>query len=1583
MREVILLLRDGRSAATQISRHDRFEAEQHMAELFNLQASDIALVHQLNAIPLDLAETGADVILVQLTTDRPIASILRFALVDVEVYHPMETQPSTLTRRIQWLPNFITRLSLFRLLHLETHCHETPDRCHLYINDFEIERSGHATIDIEHGDYVSVYIGACDPNLLTEMIEESHDDDVTALFQNHWGAQQTADRIPVIKLRSEKNAEPPLPTQLCAPQEQLHRDQRPAVPRWRSTLQNRFDAEALIELEEEGQIAYVVAWLIQHSRNPRCRRSRTVRLGADPLTCETDIMEAWHDVTDHTLPVSLHHVHPRPIQAILQTIIGHIIVEQEPRPTETVALVTTHRCDGPLVILSQIALALPELISRRGLLRQLQIPNLDEDQWIFCRVHLNDIPFGLFDVELVAPGTHLEVMLPSYRVQLPTEAARHIVVEENIDETTLMQSFRHNDGRQRQGTQQHARNDHCHDGLGLTTTTPQEREPFRLNPFAQEFAMPRPAIHDQTEFVQDLFALWQIHATHWEGEVRSCNVAVWYVNHHWAAPHGLFYRTARLYENYQDWEDTLRNAWTDYIDPDAEADFFLVSPHPPSATNEISAHVVQHQHPQWVTSLVSVFDANQHGLDPEIQLAATTHEHILVENLLLVTELASQCLGQDATHTCQAWYGANVLRPGIPFPGRCGYGIIIQIRVAQAAPAGGMNLLQISARITTTAKEVGEQERLTDDTVAHGHRPCSTHPVKAAISLMDLLPHTTAVQLISGEGLADLPTYLEIDGPGTAEQVQQDLRRWGHRNQVFACGWGNVFLCLPECRTHESSWRHYVFIHDGYSDSEGIFLHSSEHEMTETQLMKHLCDLGYPRAVILHDNTVCDGWRCVHFHHREPQHMCHDRPVRIKTPWPIRHGHQRTRKALIDISTGVCHQTDCMITTAFNHQDLHELFSSADGLLCTDIDCLCLPDEMMDQVKHVRVAPLRRTSDPDEYDRLLIFTDGSSKPNMKRLAPQQADELGHPDTWAFAVVGEQYDCHEGSTLTLFGWAAYPVGYDPEGSAFTGIQRIGSDMAERSALIGAGLWRIAQNHAIPMVICTDAATVGAQAFGRMGVDLPDDSYRILRGIYQLLEAMLAPGDLLLHHTTAHAGDLFNEIVDTAAKLEAKKSFNMKRQAIHLPHWKDKIQQLWIASGVATGLPQWENGWIDVPAPALPQCQIEAKERSRNRKQRQLQFLMSMATANVQSLYKGPDGHAGKLHFLQARMRAHNLNIMAIQEARSDPGMSANEDILRLCNGHNKGQGGIEIWIDLRIPFAYDDKRKPRRFHKSHFQVVAADARRMIVRCSTGGWAFWIAALHAPHSGYCNEDRTTWWKDTQDLLCRHVDAEPLFALADANAAPGECDGVIVLNEGFHTSANTGAFRDLLAAQELCLPATGAAHIGDHHTWTSVDGTKQHCIDHIGIPQAWLHRCTHSQVLHDFDLANINDDHHDVALQMQWTCWITEDSEVLPCRGLQRHEDFVNTAELHDQILKIRPEEWTTDVEVQNDNLTSHLHRVLLNAKKPGIMMAKKPYITEEIWSLRDEKLKVQKKMQRDQMPIEIHPHCSHVQCMAPTW
>jgi len=202
-------------------------------------------------------------------------------------------------------------------------------------------------------------------------------------------------------------------------------------------------------------------------------------------------------------------------------------------------------------------------------------------------------------------------------------------------------------------------------------------------------------------------------------------------------------------------------------------------------------------------------------------------------------------------------------------------------------------------------------------------------------------------------------------------------------------------------------------------------------------------------------------------------------------------------------------EPDCQLQTSFGCCDLQDLFHSGLEVLTTQFEVLPLSESLRQDLHQYEIKPLTTTQELDHYDRLLIFTDGSSIPAMRRMMPERADELGHPDTWAFVVVAESFETMQHSKLTILGWTAQPVRYDPNESSYAGITRTGSDMAERSALIGVAMWRLSLNHGITTVFCPDSLQGGGQAAGNLGTAAPDESYKLLRSLFQALELAL-PG-----------------------------------------------------------------------------------------------------------------------------------------------------------------------------------------------------------------------------------------------------------------------------------------------------------------------------------------------------------------------------------------------------------------------------------------------------------------------------------------
>ena len=1516
-----------------------------IADAFDLQQRDITQLHRLQFAPSDLADTQRPIFLVQLAQDGPVPSIMRFTLVDVEVYLPGEAQPSTYTRRVMWLPNFATKLTLFRLLHLDQHCIDTPERCHLFMNDFEIEQRADATIDITHGHYISIYIGAC-YNLLDQMLQEFDDEEMTNLLQYTQISGPTKFEGSFQRLRTDQPDAPAGLDPWCSitsPAQRARPTFAGLTPPWSTDLVRAFLRDAFIEMEEEGPVAYIITWLVQQTRQPHCLRPRTVKLGQQPAEWEQLIREAWEDSLLPGTDCHFHHVQPQPIRATLQTILGHVIVEQEARPGDTVALATLHRSTTESVHLNQLALAMSRLTSRHGFLQKIPTSLLDPDLQPLCRVHLNDIPFGLFDLEEVVPGTHLEVYLPSYRPSPPNAQPRFIYIEEPTDQMQMMQQPRHNRPPQPQGIASNIQSDGSQ--LCITTTT----LPFQFNLEAQEFAMPRPSILSQSEFVQELYESWQTSATSWEGEVRSCAVAAWYVNHRWPRPYGLFYRRVHLFENFHTWEDSLRAAWSDYIDHTTEVAFFLVYPSPPSSTNDIAAHVilVQHEHPLWVTTLVSVLDDDQQTEEPEMQIAATIHEHILFENVLVVTELVDRCMGHAATHTCQMWHRGTQLHWGQPYPGRNGMSIQAHIQAIQRpVPMNqGMNLLQTYARLTKgNIATQAEQERLTDESVAHTHRPCRSI---AAVRIFPGRPETLL-----------LPDFVEVERPVTTAKIKSELLHWGYDSAIELLeDYGIAFIFDQQNPPIDHCG---VFLSVQHDKIFGPLYHrAQEQPPAEIEDMKFLYTQGHPKAVITTTIGSFFDTSINLFHESqgvlEEAQGKHRHPPPWPAPQPMASNRPMFQSLVADKSN--CHSGN-KINIGKTSDDILNFFQSSQFQLHTNFDDLELSDDLF---FFLNSLPLLEDQIPDRY---IIYVDGSSQGHQQHHPTAWIEECGIPDAWAMIILAECYaKPSQPHALFLVGWTAQQVRYDETSNFHLGATTTGSLTAEREGMTWALLWRIGQNNMIPTLIRSDSQLTCDQASGQKGTKILDASFLCLRGAYQLLETALPRDHIMLEHIYGHCGEPFNDFTDLIAKKEAQNSFFLPRPKIDMHDWKHKLPHLWLLFAQPLGGPQLHDGFFHAPVPSLPAQQKSDDQdvMTRSPSLRHIKIHLSLCTANVLSMYNHPEGYSGKVGYLAEQFQSHGLLLGGIQEARTPEGVCRCQKVLRFCSGAVRGQGGVELWVNLQQPYGYVG-HKALFLKQEHVQVIHSDSQRLLAKIATDFLHFNILVAHAPHSGYTLTHRTDWWIHTTEIIQNCCGANKPYVLIDANAEAGFADGHTVVRHGGPDSKSTPLWRQFLEEHQLALPQTLPLHTGGLDTWISPDGLSSHCLDYIAIPSEQMTCCTHSQLLETLDLGNDLHDHTPVAIELAWDFHIngnaTNSRSSIPAfdRHKIRHTDMQTFLENFPTM------DWALDVDTQIQTINKAIHSDLsrlcpLKKQKP-----KKSFISDELWNCRAVKLRCRRDLKQ---------------------
>ena len=1058
-----------------------------------------------------------------------------------------------------------------------------------------------------------------------------------------------------------------------------------------------------------------------------------------------------------------------------------------------------------------------------------------------------------------------------------------------------------------------------------------------------------------SEFVQDLHELWHHEAFAWEDEEKSCVFTTWLVHHTLDYKHCTRPRNVRLHERFVTWEDKIRQAWQDEIEENSELEFHLVAPTPPHAGHNVAGHiiVIRNQIENLVTNLVTVIDRTRNANHGRVQrMAATTREHLSLEEVLEVVGYDGACLPNDAPMNCRAWIGDERLRLRRPVPGRSGHSLRIHVH-HRTRPAGdGLNLLQLT-------KISSADERLTQRPVAHISGPsdrlsdisCGGHFPWEAEREDEIA--TAAVHLIRGhDDLVHLPSFVEVTSPATIDNVMGELSCFGVSCNVFLLGHGDNALCLPTHWAPAHDEHHFAYVDMCPTTNSTVFMHTMlKFEKDDTlNHMRFLYSLGFEKAVIMKQVKHCHGLVEIQFMVSVGQIESDSRPPKPASTWPER------QPQLPDgpmYEAPVCGSTPaCLLNLGVTSDQLLAFFShSQDHALCKIVDGLDLPE--------VVKAHLQQLQPIEHIDRIIVYTDGSSHSGRYHLAPERVEEQQIPDAWAFVALGEQY--HEaGSTYTLLGWKAHQVRCAEDHPWHIGSRAIGPWVAEREAMLWAFLWRIGLNCRTPTLFRSDSSLTIGQAEGTLGAAHYDDTFGLLRGCHQLLSAALPDDCIRMEHIYGHNNDPWNEMADHLAKLEARNGFFLPSGDFCIAPWRPLLPYLWMVFGHHDGLPKHCHEGFAIPAPKLPPpCKETPLELCHD--PLEARFAISFATANVLSMSSRPHGHAGKVHYLREQLVSHGLNFAGFQETRGQAGASLVDHVFRLCAGSKGGQHGVELWCNLKQPYC-QVHGKSQFFRKNDFVVLHADPQRLLVKVDAKWITLWVFVLHAPHSGFPAHQREAWWNDTTSLLSElHVPADQLFVCADANAAPGVPDGQHVFQEGFETTSSTPFLRNFLETFELCLPATSLIHEGPRETWMQPNGLLAHQIDFVMVPTRLAADCTFSSLLENFDLANQAEDHTATAVELRWSQISSRPTKATTFStkpSFAREE--INKSNLKIGMRALSTSAWTCDVETHTGHMNNQLHHLLHRACAITKGAPKRPYVSEAAWALRRQKLQHRKEL-----------------------
>ena len=1085
-----------------------------------------------------------------------------------------------------------------------------------------------------------------------------------------------------------------------------------------------------------------------------------------------------------------------------------------------------------------------------------------------------------------------------------------------------------------------------------------------------EEEMQIPEIHDNLliadeEFDDDLLRAWgdsSVVETEELGPVA--HFAVWYVSGR------TMHRCNRarhigLLQEPDRWLRRLADLWRDIIDPEAAMDYYFVVPDPPASIvdRHLAGHVILAQHLRDNQRAVHMTVIRADLRDsPHITWAMICPRWANKAMIYGWHLVAAVCPPMQPRNKCTCKTGDREIQDGEDVRLYDGQSIFTLVERASRAvdpdSSRGRNLVGSATHHRQTGTETNEDHAEEPDPgpgmmewspelYQQGSRQLSLH------TLLQQDDRTCIVRLIQGSTMQFLPPFVEVPFWYDNKTIADELENWGHRCQIFCMGNHDVAFCLPKNWRPNEQHFHYLYANRDIHDGNGAFAHTANAALTEFDHMKLLHQCGYLRAAIVSTQSIQSQLSLVHFEDVKADIAPSIRPARKCSPWPTPQPTNWPAGKVSDRYRNLP-QNDRPFRLRLNQPitDFQKLLCSSDQILCTDVDYLELDENLK---TFIQTIPIRNQF--EGLDRLIIYTDGSSNAKLRQTIPDRPDDpQSGVDTWAFVVLGECYPCetHPGQVYFM-GWHAQPVIYDYAKPHHIGSQRLGSEIAEREAMCWAMLWRLGIDCHIPTCFRPDNLTTGGQAQGKFGTHEIDDSFKCLRGLYQALACILPDDNLRIDHVRSHAGEPWNEMVDGIAKQESKKGFYQKRQDIDMRLWLQDIPFIWTLLTTNDGLPDLASDGHVPFAPDLPIVQTQEVHASTQWRKTSIHF--SIGSGNVGSLFIGPDGHGGKLSYLRAQMKSFALNFIGIQEARSPPGLSVAENILRIAGGSQGHLYGNELWVNLDQPFGYAGT-KPIYFHKKHFTVVHTDPRLLLVHVVHNDFCGWFIIAHAPHSGRPKDERDAWWTQVTETLQLFLNEEPTFLCIDANATTGRADDVHVGPRDDFDSSNTEGFRNLLTTLGLCLPSTMEVHIGTDETWISPGGQHAKRIDYVAVPISMWTQCELSQVVEDFDLGQ-QYDHSLVAVEMKWI-----HHALTPVRNSQAKSKHakLTLAEIRglpvEHLSAIDAMPWHCDIGQQIDKFNAQMHTQLSAAAGKEVQTYKKPYLDDDIWTLRTEKVRCKK-------------------------
>lgn len=597
--------------------------------------------------PLIGQQLAEETIILQHINDIAIGSQEKLIVVDIVMHVERRSAglpaAPTVSRRVFKVLPQLTRSQMLIVAGVEHYCQWSEHQCVAHRNGIMWPYADHQLRDMEHGMYVRIQLPPpqqqhWEPTLAIQAIQEAGD-----LFDFPEAGWIAADLLQGRALDHDQAAALPCHAprhQQCKPCEIIEDIDVPLffapgtrMPRHRPRHDGGFDwwyqlGEMFSQFAEQEAIdgdhyLYLQTWFVHHERHRVCRQPRPIRLDGAAYTWIEEFRFLWRDLLQRDVPFSIHIIKPRPPQPRLQTYTCHVVIEQA-RPHGRAAGVVTNLFEGPeRDAMEQFATTLPSRVRRDDVIEEMQLQHFTEGRRVEVRVgsevvHLiiaTDLSAGFsMRIRFGVPANLPQTQRPVH----PGQAEMHFedVAFFQKQARIVLSRLPNVDAREgryvdsdivawmRRRSQRLTRSPlYC-------GNAPQDVKEVVALDQAIEDRIPDSGLHllQQTQFIQDLFAIWNAAAFAWAGEERAGSILTWFVDHRQGFPICHLPRLVVLFENFPDWKEAICRQWEDSIDRSQEIEFHHVAPLPEHLEPDIVAHVIVIQAPRRgaATNLVSI-----------------------------------------------------------------------------------------------------------------------------------------------------------------------------------------------------------------------------------------------------------------------------------------------------------------------------------------------------------------------------------------------------------------------------------------------------------------------------------------------------------------------------------------------------------------------------------------------------------------------------------------------------------------------------------------------------------------------------------------------------------------------------------------------------------------------------------------------------------------------------------------------------------------------------------------------------------------------------------------------------------------